>query len=1558
MAPDPAPASYAQRALWFLHRWNGPSPTYNMPFALRLSGPPDEAALRLAVADVAARHDILRTVLEPRDDLPYQRVLPEWRGGLTVVDGPPGPMEQAGLTFDLEKEPAWGVWLFRGGSPLLLFVVHHALADQWSFGVLARDLHTAYTARRAGRAPVWNAPAPQYADYTRWQNGLLGDRHEPGSVMARQIEHWRAELAGLPERVPLPADLTGPAQGGGADVEFAFGSGTVRALESLARQSRASVFMVAQACVAGLLHRLGGGADIPLGVAVSGRGEPAWDDLIGLVVGSVVVRADVSGGPSLRELVRRVRESGLRAYGRPVIPFDRLVEGLNPARSAGHNPLFQVMTLFERAGESHVPLGDLSGQIVPVPATTAKFDLTFAFVHGSEGRLHGVLNYATGMFSAGAARSVAERLVRLADVAAADPDVPLHRLDLLEPGERRRLVTLAHGPSRQVRGPETWVTRRVSELAAADAGRVAVVDEGGSLTYGELDRRSDRLARHLVAKGAGAESVVGLVLPRGRWLLVAVLATLKAGATFLPIDPDHPPARNAHMLRDAGARLALTLANTPPLPDGIEAVTLDQLRDTDTDVGTSTGTSTDADTSTGSAFGPAIDRSVGVASLPLPGAFHPDQAAYVIYTSGSTGQPKGVVISRRALATYLEWAVAHYTGLAGPTLLSGPLTSDLNITSALGPLMAGGHVIAGEFTDLAERPFAFAKGTPSHLALLDGSRAEPRTLVVGGEALTGAHLRDWHGVTVVNEYGPTEATVGCVIHTLIPAPGGPPGAVPIGTPAPNCSAHLLDDALRPVPPGVVGELYLGGDQVARGYLGQPGLSASRFVASPFEPGHRLYRTGDLARRAGDGLIEYMGRSDGQLKILGNRIEPGEVEAALATHGNVAHAAVAAHPLGSDHSRQRLIGYAVPRSGGLDPAELRAHLSGLLPQAMVPAVVVVLDALPRTPSGKIDRAALPAPEQAPRSVAAARNESERQLCGLFSEVLGLPEVGVDEGFFQLGGDSIMAIRLVGRARAAGLRFTARDVFERQSVRSLVNVLPGGPHARSGASGRGGLGDAARGGLGDVAPGGSGDVARGGSGDVARGGSGDVARGGSGDVARGGSGDVAWGGSGEGPRADPGEVPLIPILAELLERGGGSLRGYAQTRVVSLPPGLAPAHLPAGVQAVLDTHDALRSRLLRSGGWRHEVRPPGQVRAADVLRTGHDAPEEEERRAAENLDPEKGEVIAFVRLTGDGRDLLIVAVHHLAVDAVSWSILLSDLATACTQAAQGEPPWLPDTGTSLRTWARHLHQLATDHAAELATDAAHWEVVAADAGAPLGGRPLDPARDTIAATRSLITTLPSDTVPAGPGAEVQAWLLAALALAVPRWHGGAAPPLLVEVEGHGREEALLPGSDLSRTVGWLTSQYPVSLRLGTADPVAVIAERLSAGFEYGLLRHLHPRTAPLLARSPRAQIGFNYWGRIAAGPGGDWLPLGQDAVVRGHADPALPVPHCLEVNAALHDTELRVQWTWVDGLLTEREVSELATTWAQALRTLRDEPAPLIDDLGQDELELLQGQWRPA
>ncbi|MDQ7807499.1 amino acid adenylation domain-containing protein [Amycolatopsis sp. A133] len=1001
--PEPLPLSYAQQRLWFLAQLEGPGATYNSSLAFRLTGDVDRDALEAAFGDVLARHEALRTIFPTVDGAPRQLVLDRARArpGLSAL--PPAP----GAAFDLTRDLPIRAWLTGDGR--LVLTLHHIASDGWSLEPLLRDLGTAYAARRAGTAPGW-APLPvQYADYTLWQRELLD------TAAAGQLGYWRRQLAGLPECLELPVDRPRtPARSyAGGEVDLRLDPGLHAGVARLARTRQATVFMVLQAAVAVLLSRLGAGTDIPLGTAIAGRTDSALDDLVGFFVNTLVLRTDLSGAPSFGELLARVRATDLAAYDHQDVPFERLVEELNPARSATH-PLVQVMLTFQNTAAGELRLPGVTVTEEALDGGTARFDLSFGFVeqHGPDGTpagVDGVLEYAADLFDPATAQAIADRLVRVLRAVVADPDTRVDRVDVLGHAERSALLAAGAGPA----APEpALVPALVSARAAAAPSRTAVVAGATRLTYGELDARANRLARHLIGRGVVPGDLVGVELPPGADLVVALLGVLKAGAAYLPLDPAQPAGRKSRLLELAAP--ALVLAGD--LPPGAEDTT-----------------------------DPGI-------------ALPPAAAAYVIFTSGSTGEPKGVVVEHRSLARYLAWARHAYPGLAGRSLVHSPVVFDLTVTGLWGTLTAGGEVHLTELTELTGAPAAvagpptFVKATPSHLGLfgvLPPEYAPTRDLVLGGELLLGSALREWRarhpGVTVINEYGPTETTVGCGEFRIEPGDELPDGGITIGRPVWGTRWYVLDGSLAPTPPGVTGELYIAGDLLARGYLALPGRTAGRFVADPFgPPGERMYRTGDLVRRRADGTVDFVARADDQVKVRGFRVELGEVEAVLAGRPQVVEAAATVRG-------ERLLAYAVPAPGAdWTPEELRTRLAELLPQYAVPAAVVVLDRLPRTTNGKIDRAALPEPAAAATAGRGPRTATEAALCELFEAALGAVRVGVDDDFFALGGHSLLAARVVARARDRyGLTVGISDLFAAPTVGRLAALLDEGvPRAPDG------------------------------------------------------------------------------------------------------------------------------------------------------------------------------------------------------------------------------------------------------------------------------------------------------------------------------------------------------------------------------------------------------------------------------------------------------------------------------------------------------------------------------
>ncbi|MBC6447458.1 amino acid adenylation domain-containing protein [Actinokineospora xionganensis] len=1037
--PDVVPLSFAQRRLWFLNRMGGQAGAYALPVAIRLTGDLDRAAMRRALSDVVGRHESLRTVFPEGDGgVPHQVVLDAHEVELSIADVAPDAVDAAiesaaASGFDLTAQPPLRAHLFATGERehVLVLLLHHIAADGWSMAPLARDLSLAYTARTAGEAPQWTPLAVQYADYALWHHELLGSEDDPDSVIARQLGYWSKQLAGIPDELSLPVDRPRPATSDyrGGRVPVRVDERTHARLAELARAAAVSPFMVLQAAFATLLTRLGAGEDIPIGTPIAGRTDDALDDVVGFFVNTLVLRTDTSGDPTFRELLRRVGETDLAAYSHQDVPFERLVEVLNPRRSLARHPLFQVMLTLQNNSEASLPLPGLEATAHPASGGGVKFDLSMSIVErhtesGAPDGFEGMLAYRADLFDEATARRIADRFARVLAAATADPDTPIGALDVLDAAERHRALVEWNSAAHDV--PIVPVAELIEAQVARTPDATAVTGAGNALSYRELDERANALAHLLIARGAGPGALVALALPRSVDLVVAMLAVLKSGAAYVPLDPDHPAERIRHVLDDsAPALLISTGAVSGRLPHADVPVLL--LENADLAAHPVT-TPTDADR-----------------TAPL----RPGHPAYVIYTSGSTGRPKGVVVEHRSVADYLGWTAAAYPSAAGAALLHSPVSFDLTVTALYTPLVAGGcvHVAALEESDdtaeaLTARPCTFLKATPSHLPLLTAlpeGYSPTGELLLGGEALLAEAVEPWRtahpDADVVNVYGPTEATVNCTQYRVPAGAALPAGSVPIGKPFAGTRAYVLDARLRPVPPGVPGELYIAGASLARGYLNQPGLTSLRFTADPHGPaGSVMYRTGDLARALPSGDLVYLGRADDQVKLRGHRIELGEIESVLRGVDGVAGAAVLVRA-------DRLIAYVV---GLATPEVLRARLSRLLPDSMVPAAFVALDALPLTGNGKLDRSALPDPDFAERAKGRApRTPTERAVCELFGEVLGVAGVGVDDNFFDLGGHSLLTTRVVASIRdRLGVRLGVAAVFHAPTPAELAAVVDTG------------------------------------------------------------------------------------------------------------------------------------------------------------------------------------------------------------------------------------------------------------------------------------------------------------------------------------------------------------------------------------------------------------------------------------------------------------------------------------------------------------------------------------
>ncbi|MFZ2527829.1 MAG: amino acid adenylation domain-containing protein [Rhodococcus sp. (in: high G+C Gram-positive bacteria)] len=1035
--------------MWFLNRFDTESGLHNIPLAVRLSGVLDTDALYAAFCDVVARHEVLRTVYPEWDGAGRQVVLTgeQARPHLPVVDVPADRLDEeltalVGVGFDVTAEIPVRARLLRTGDHdyVLAVVVHHIAADGFSVAPLVRDLAAAYTARVAGQAPDWEPLPVQYADYALWQRAVLGDEDDPESSHRRKLTYWQERLDGLPAQLELPSDRRRPAAGSGRGgrVHTTIPSGTRAALDALAENSGATPFMVVHAALALLLSRLSGSTDIAVGSPLAGRGHPVLDDLVGMFVNTVVLRTEIDPAESFTEFLSRVRDVDLGAHANSEVPFERLVELLEPERSPGRHPLFQVALAYQNFERTELALPDLTVVELPVETNLSKFDLQFAIGEDTDGSgaLSLVIGYATDLFDAATVTVLGERLVRILDAVTALPARAVGDVEILAPGERAGVLT----SGRRI-GLRPQTLAELLDAAAADPTAVAVVSGDVALTYGDLDAAARRWAGVLRAHGIGRGDLVLVALPRSAESILAMWAVTRCGAGFVPVDVDHPADRLAHVVADSGARVGLTLdRHRSGLPAGPQWLALD-------------GSGIDT-------FSAAPEFEPDAGEFPV---VHPADVAYVIYTSGSTGTPKGVTVTHTGLYNlcvevrerYRLDARSRVLHVASPSFDASVLEQLFALSVGATAVVASAHQYGGFVLAelMRDRAVTHAFLTPSVAATVDPDDLdECRVLVTGGEAVTGDVIRRWSvgGRAVFNAYGPTEATI--MTHTA--GPLTPEAPVTLGYPVRGAGHQVLDSRMRPVPVGVAGELYLAGDAVARGYHRRSALTAARFVANPHDGwGERLYRTGDVVSRTATGELVYHGRSDFQVKIHGLRVELGEIDATVVSHDSVA----AAVTVGRD-TAPRLVSYVVPAdTDEFDEQALLRSVSSTLPAHMVPSAIVVLDSLPLSPSGKLDRRALPAPAVTARPFRAPSTRYEQGVADIYRQLLGVETVGADDDFFDLGGHSLLILSL---ATAVTERFdvqiTVPQLFEHAPVYKLARLIESGsPDATSAAEWSGDL-----------------------------------------------------------------------------------------------------------------------------------------------------------------------------------------------------------------------------------------------------------------------------------------------------------------------------------------------------------------------------------------------------------------------------------------------------------------------------------------------------------------------
>ncbi|MEA2223223.1 MAG: hypothetical protein QOH83_1599 [Solirubrobacteraceae bacterium] len=1547
-----APLSFGQLRLWFLDTLDAGA-AYDMPAVLRVRGELDVELVERSLNAIVARHEALRTTFTAVDGRPSQvvakRVVVRVAAhDLTGVD--PAQRErtceeivqrEARHRFDLAAGPLLRAAVVRLGSGdhVVVLNLHHIVADAWSMRIFIHEIGACYAAFSSGRPADLPPLAIQYADYAIDERERLSD-----DLLAADIDFWRDTLDGAPEELALPFDRPHPAQRRhrGDVVRTHLAAQLRDRLAAYAAERDATLFQVLLAAYATLLHRYSGQADLVVGVPLANRGRPEVGPLIGFFVNTLPVRIRFDGDPSFEALTDHVRTQVLSGLKHLDAPFERIVDALQPQRSLQHAPLFQTMFCSQEAPTSGLAMLDPNIEILPVHNGTAKFDLTVLLEERDDG-IDAPWEFDSDVFDAATVVRMSESYEVLLEAICADPTRPVSQLELLSDAERHKVLFDTNATARAF-PREQLVDELFAAQAGRSAGRIAVKHGDATLTYAELAERSDALARVLHGAGAARGRRVGLCCDPGLELVVGLVAIAKAGGCCVPIAPGDPEARQAFIVTDAACA---AIVAQPSYHDALRRAVPGTRLVSPRDVAATTQDAPDA-----------------------AGPRDPEDALCVMYTSGSTGTPNGVVVPHRAV-TRLVYGQDYLDFESGKTFAQWNSPSfDAFTFEAWGALLHGGRLVCIATETLLD-PVSLARqvrdeeieaGFMTTPLFHQVAQVEPAafatmdTLLVGGEVLQPRWIAEVlrHGPPrrLLNVYGPTECTTFATAHEIA-AVGDGERSIPIGRPLSNTSLYVLDEHGEPQPIGVRGELCIGGPGVALGYLDRPQLTAGRFVPDPFGGG-TMYRTGDRASLRADGAVLFHGRLDGQAKIRGHRVEIGEVEHALAALPEVARAAVVAHRLQAGHLQ--LVAYVVPAGSAGDLARtLAERLRDVLPDYMVPARWMVLESLPSTSSGKLDRRALPLPPGAdeqgepsdldgdprapgagerggpsdldgdPRAPGAGERgepdvEAEAVLAEIWREVLGVPAVHRDDNFFALGGDSILSIQVAARAEQRGLHVTARKVF---ATASLAELAASAGEERVAAE----------------------------------------------------QGLVE------------GEVPLTPIQRWFLGLGMAAPERFTQSVLLELRPDVDAEALTRTVAELPARHDALRLRYqLREG--RPPVQWHGEVEGAATLERFDLAGLTARRRAQAiatrgaalkaSLDLTHGPLLRGALFTTGQKTpaRLLLAAHHLVVDAVSWRILITDLVAVYGDVARGLPVPPARKTTSFKAWAQRLAAAAEEP--ELRAEAERWCELA---GGPADPRAATPGAATAPAASARVAFDRRETerlldAPHGAyGMGIHEVLLAALA-SCPTLAQGAGG-VLVDIEGHGRED-LFEDVDHSRTVGWFTTVFPVRLVVdpaaGPRDALLSVKERLrrvpAGGIGWGLLHaRADAEPAQRLAAVPAAAVGFNYLGRIdSAAGGGVVLGLGSEPTGADWPDDA-PAFHPLEVEAQVLDGALCIDITGrspaFDAPALQRIAAELHASvdafvsHFDATETAVYSPSDFPDvDLAQDELDALVAQLGDA
>jgi amino acid adenylation domain-containing protein/non-ribosomal peptide synthase protein (TIGR01720 family) len=1519
------PVSFAQERVYFIEQLAPSSRAYQFQESLRFRGELNIPILEQSLSEILRRHEIFRTTFPTVAGKLVQVIHPPQPVKLTVInlENLPKSQQEAEVErltdeavqqpFDITKLPLirWSLLKLSNQEYVLIHIEHHTVHDGWSFNLFLRELLTLYQAFSEGKTSPLAEPSLQFADFAYWQRQWVLTEQAQA-----QLNYWKQKLAGIPPLLELPLDRPRPAEqtykGGMLRMELPLD--LCQALRNLNRQESVTLFMSMFTVFVIMLYRYSGQEDLCVGSGVANRRWRETENLIGMIVNNIVLRTNVSGNPTFRELLAQVRQVTLEGYANEDLPFDKVVEALKPERNLSYNPLFQVMFSFHDAQLPNLNLPGLTiKQHEAVTNKSAKFDLDIVVIPRSEQRIGRnseaetkgietdgitlVWEYNSDLFDAATIKRMMEQYQTLVEEIVANPNQRIAQLPLLTKEQQEQI--LVNWNDTEVAFPKVKnIHQLIEEQVEENPEAIAVIFGEQKLTYRELNEQANQLAHYLKTLGIKPDGLVGICIDRSREMIVGLLGILKAGGAYLPLDPAYPTERLQDIINDAQVSILVTMQQWANLGnEELEIICLDSHKEI---------------ISRQSRENPSNNLSA-------------NNLAYVIYTSGSTGKPKGVLIEHHSLVNFTQAAIAKYQITASDRILQfASLSFDAAAEEIYPCLSAGGTLVlrteemwksVSAFIEHSKQwqitvwdlPTAYWHLLVSELANSNLILPESlRLVIIGGERVLPEKVATWYQLIgnypqLVNSYGPTETTVVATLSKLSENTLNPQ-EIPIGKPISNVQVYLFDRYLQPVPIGVPGELYIGGAGVARGYLNARELTEEKFISNPFSNrqqerqgdkekfiNSKLYKTGDLARYLPDGNIEFLGRIDNQVKIRGFRIELSEIETVLNQHSQVDQAVVIARE--DFPGNKRLVAYIIGKEKPVKIEEIRHFLKQKLPLYMVPSAFIQLDKLPITPNGKVDYRALHSPDISDRievGFVVPRTSTEEKLAAIWAEVLRVEKVSIHDNFFELGGDSIISIQMISRANQAGLKLTPKQLFQHQTIAELATVVSTISQIKANQ-------------------------------------------------------DLVT-----------GLVPLTPIQHWFFQQNLPDAHYFNQSALLEIPSAVKPELLKQAVQQLLVHHDILRSHFVQ------ETNPPQQIinlpqeTVPFTIIDLSELPLDEQQKAIQLKDSElqsslnlsSGTLVrvALFKLGSNQPNQLLIVIHHLVVDGISWRILLEDLATAYQQLMSGEAIQLPPKTTSFLEWANKL--ITYSQSEKLTQELDYWLSQFTGNITPLPvDFPLEKDSNTLASTDSITIFLNEDEtraliqdVPAAYNTQINDILSTALVSSFHQWTG--AKSLIVDLEGHGRED-LFEDVDLSRVVGWFTTIFPLQLKMNyvnnLGENLKLIKEQLRClpkhGIGYGILRYLDsdPIVQDKLQSLPKAEVSFNYLGQFDRVLSASEI-LGTAKEWKSEQSKQGNRTHLIAISGLIHSGKLEMDFAYSNKIHKRDTIETLALGFMETLRAL--------------------------